>query len=121
MGNIIKSAKLFIYKITIILTQAHDICEDINYVPYDVELIKTDGRRMTYKVQISKMFINPDNTIKMINNYDFIEKLLLDYLYTDDTEFKKKVEEVFDDDEMKLMMSNYKQFAIFKYMDKLRC
>lgn len=117
MENIIKTAKLFIYNITIILTQLNNIQEDINYIPYDVELLKSDGKRMTYKVQINKLFINSDNSIKMLNNYDFIEKLLLDYLYTDNIEIKNKIKEVFDD-EIKLMMSNYNQFSIFKYIEK---
>lgn len=121
MGNIIKAAKLFIYNITIILTQLNDIQEDINYVPYSMELIKSDGKRMTYKVQINKLFINSDNSIRMLNNYDFIEKLLLDYLYTDNIEIKNKIKEVFDDDEIKLMMSNYNQFSIFKYIEKEKC
>lgn len=121
MGNIIKAAKLFIYNITIILTQLNDIQEDINYVPYNMELIKSDGKRMTYKVQINKLFINSDNSIRMLNNYDFIEKLLLDYLYTDNIEIKNKIKEVFDDDEIKLMMSNYNQFFIFKYIEKEKC
>lgn len=121
MGNIIKAAKLFIYNITIILTQLNDIQEDINYVPYNMELIKSDGKRMTYKVQINKLFINSDNSIRMLNNYDFIEKLLLDYLYTDNIEIKNKIKEVFDDDEIKLMMSNYNQFSIFKYIEKEKC
>lgn len=121
MGNIIKAAKLFIYNITIILTQLNDIQEDINYVPYGVELIKNDGKKMIYKVQINKLFINSDNSIRMLNNYDFIEKLLLDYLYTDNIEIKNKIKEVFDDDEIKLMMNNYNQFSILKYIEKEKC
>lgn len=120
MENLLKIAKLFIFNITVVLRKTSEISQEINYVPYEVEVIN-NNRSMTYKMLINRLFIREDDTIKILTNQDFIHNLLIDYIYKiDDKSFKNKVEETFNINEMKLLLENFKLFSRFKYIECMR-
>lgn len=119
MEKILTIASLFIFNITIILRKTSEVIEEINYVLFEVEVINTKRDvKMFHKMLINTAFIE-NNKLKNITNYNILEKLLIEYVYTKDRYFRDKFEKVFNKDELLLLFENTTPFSNIDYIDRL--
>lgn len=123
MENILKIAKLFIFNITVILRQVSGVSEEEDYVPYEVEIVKADGKRMKYNVLVDNIFVDDNNRVRNIENTDFIKQVLLQYIYNKNgnSGIREKFSKTFNIDERKLLLEYFRTTSNLKQIDYIKC
>lgn len=120
MENVLKMAKLFIFNIIVVLRQTKEEVNEINYVPYEIEVIH-NAKSIKLNIPINKSFINDNGKVKSLTNYNIMEKLLIEFIYGENRSFKDKFVKVFNKNEMKLLFEVYGQTSNFEYIECMRC
>lgn len=123
MENILKIAKLFIFNITVILRQVSGVSEEEYYVPYEVEIIKADGKSMKYNVLVDNIFVDNNNRVRNIENTDFIKQVLLQYIYNKNgnSGIREKFPKIFNIEERKLLLEYFRATSNLKQIDYIKC
>lgn len=120
MENILKMVQMMIMSITVSLRKISEVSEEKDYVPYEVELVRMDGRKMKYNVSINNKFIDKDGI--SIYNEAIIQQVLLEYVYNKgNSGIREQFSKTFNINEIKLLLGYFKHTSSLKQLEYIKC